>query len=46
MNETPNPTRTTPKIEPATEPMRRLEPDKICPAQKNRITRRIEKEIP
>lgn len=39
------PTRTTPGTEPKTEPLRRLEPDKICPAQKGRITRRIEREL-
>jgi len=42
----PEPIRTTPKIDPQTEPLRRLEPERICPAQKVRITRRIERELP
>ena len=40
------PTRTTPTTAPTTDPVRRLEPDKICPAQKNRIIRRVEKDLP
>lgn len=40
-----DPTRTTPTTQPQTEPLRRLEPDKICPAQKARVTRRIEREL-
>ena len=40
------PTRTTPSTTPTTAPERRLEPERICPAQKNRIVRRIERELP
>jgi len=41
--ERPTIPRTTPYTEP--EPGRRLEPDKVCPAQKERIRRRI-REVP
>lgn len=41
----PNPTRTTPITDPSTQPMRRLEPAKVCPAQRGRIARRVEREL-
>jgi hypothetical protein len=46
MNTTEAPVRTVPTTEPRTEPIRRLEPERICPNQKNRIVRRIERELP
>lgn len=36
MSET-NPVRTIPQTEPTTEPMRRLQPDRICRPQKQRV---------
>ena len=39
------PVRTIPETIPTTEPRRRLEPERICPNQKERITRRIEREL-
>jgi hypothetical protein len=39
------PVRTTPQTAPTTEPMRRLEPERLCPNQKERVTRRIEREL-
>lgn len=46
-NETPLwvPTR-TPTTAPTTDPERRLAPDKLCPDQQSRITRRIIRELP
>ncbi len=40
-----NPVRTIPKTVPETTPQRRLEPERICPDQKQKIVRRI-KETP
>lgn len=39
---TPTPTRTT---EPTIEPERRMDPDRLCPAQKEKIVREIERVI-
>lgn len=41
----PVPTRTTPGTEPQTEPLRRMQPEKICPAQRTRIAKRIRREL-
>lgn len=47
VNETPfAPTRTTPDTGTETEPGRRLSPDKLCPDQQSRVTRRIVRELP
>ena len=44
-NQTPlTPVRTTPDIETDTE--RRLAPDKLCPNQQDRVTRRVIRELP
>lgn len=42
--ETPVPVR-TPTVNPTTDPLRRIHPDELCPAQKDRLVRRIEREI-
>ncbi len=42
--QTPVPVR-TPTVNPATDPMRRIHPDELCPAQKDRLVRRIDREI-
>ena len=41
----PEPVRTIPTTEPIVTPDRRLEPDRICPNQKNRVTRRLDREV-
>jgi hypothetical protein len=45
----PAPTRTTPTVipttAPTTDPDRRLNPGRVCPNQKVRITRRVEREL-
>lgn len=46
MSERENPTRTTPDIDVETEPERRLNPDKLCPAQKGDVTRKIIEVLP
>jgi len=35
----------TPVIDPATDPERRLDPDEICPNQKERVTKRVIEDI-
>lgn len=35
----------TPTIAPTTEPLRRMHPDELCPSQKDRLVRRIEREV-
>ena len=45
MNET-TPVRTTPATTPATEPMRRMEPEKVCPAQRVRIGETVRRLLP
>ena len=35
----------TPVTDPTTEPLRRIHPDELCPAQKDRLVRRIEREV-
>lgn len=40
-NNNPVPTRVDPMTEPLTEPMRRLEPDKLCPNQKGRVSETV-----
>ena len=39
------PIRIVPITEPQTEPLRRLQPGRVCPAQKTRIGTRIQREI-
>jgi hypothetical protein len=39
------PTRTAPLTAPSTAPMRRLNPEKLCPAQKTRVGERIRREL-
>ncbi len=39
------PIRTTPITEPITEPLRRMNPGEICPAQRNRIGERVRREV-
>jgi len=39
------PTRTTPTTAPDVEPIRRLHPDELCPAQKERTVRTIIKDV-
>ena len=41
----PNPTRVDPITEPSTEPMRRLQPDKICAPQRSRVGERVRREL-
>ena len=40
------PTRTTPTTAPTTDPVRRLEPSRICVPQRIRIIRRVERDLP
>lgn len=40
------PVRTVPDIDVETEPTRRLEPEKVCDAQKTRIGERVIRELP
>jgi hypothetical protein len=40
------PTRTTPITQPATEPIRRMEPEKVCPAQRVRIGETVRRLLP
>lgn len=40
-----SPTRTTPITEPQTEPVRRMFPGKICPAQRTRVAEKIKRVI-
>jgi hypothetical protein len=42
--ETPVPVR-TPVVDPMIDPDRRMNPDELCPAQKDRVVRRIEREL-
>lgn len=44
-NSQPNPVRTTPITEPDTAPMRRLQPDKLCPNQRGRVAERVRREF-
>jgi hypothetical protein len=37
---------TIPKTAPATEPMRRMEPEKVCPAQRARIGETVRRMLP
>lgn len=37
---------TTPKVEPTIEPMRRMEPERICPAQRVRIGETVRRALP
>jgi hypothetical protein len=39
------PVRTIPQTTPETEPLRRLHPERVCPAQKNRIGERVRREL-
>jgi hypothetical protein len=41
----PNPTRIIPTTQPETVPQRRLEPAKICPAQRGRVAERVRREL-
>jgi len=40
------PVRTTPSTQPVTEPMRRMEPEKVCPAQRVRIGETVRRMLP
>jgi len=40
------PTRTTPATQPVTEPIRRMEPEKVCPAQRVRIGETVRRLLP
>jgi len=42
----PTPVRTTPATEPTTEPLRRMEPEKVCPAQRVRIGETVRRLLP
>lgn len=44
-NQPPEPVRTVPTTEPTTAPMRRLEPARICPAQRGRVAERVRREL-
>ena len=41
----PEPVRTIPTTEPIVVPDRRLEPERLCPAQKGRVVRRLDREV-
>lgn len=45
-NETPAPTIPDVDIDPGTEPLRRLEPDKLCPDQQADVTKKVIEVIP
>ena len=42
----PEPVRTIPETAPQTEPMRRMDPGRVCPNQKTRIAERVKREVP
>ena len=42
----PTPIRTTPSTQPLTEPMRRMEPERVCPAQRVRIGEKVRRLLP
>jgi len=44
-NRQSEPVRTTPITEPSTQPMRRLEPERLCPAQKNGVREAVRRVI-